>query len=147
MATKLRNFRSPITKRLYHSYDHPPPPGPFPSIETAILRAATSHIPSHGFTNTSLTLGAQDAGYLPASTNLFPRSAFDLVHYHLYTQRVALASHTHIVAADAVNENGKVLGVGSKVRALTWERLMGNQDVVHRWQEVCYSSQAGQPTS
>ena len=31
---------------------------------------------------------------------------------------------------------GKVMGVGGKVKALTWQRLMGNREVVHRWQEV-----------
>jgi len=138
MASKFRSIRFP-PKRLYHSYDHPPPPGPFPPIETAILRAASSHVPSHGFTNTSLALGAQDAGYLPASTNLFPRGAFSLAHWHLYTQRIKLATHTGIVNDDKVDGKGKVMGVGGKVKALTWERLMGNREVIHRWQEVCCS--------
>ncbi|KAG9249155.1 COQ9-domain-containing protein [Calycina marina] len=135
MATKTRPLRL-YSKRFYHSYDHPAPGGPFPAIETSILRVSTPHIPTHGFTNTSLSLGAQDAGYLPASTNLFPRGAFSLVHYYLYTQRLALAAHTNITAADAVGENGYVMGVGGKVRALVWERLMANKAVVHRWQEA-----------
>lgn len=135
MAFRIRTIRlSP--KRLYHSYDHPPPPGPFPPIEAAILQAASSHIPSHGFTNTSLTLGAQDAGYLPASTNLFPSGAFSLAHWHLYTQRLKLAEHARVVGEDKVDGKGKVMGVGGKVKALTWQRLMGNREVVHRWQEV-----------
>ena len=33
-------------------------------------------------------------------------------------------------------EGKKEMGVGQKVKALTWERLMGNQEVVGRWQEV-----------
>jgi len=58
------------------------------------------------------------------------------VHWHLYTQRLKLAEHTSIVGEGKVDGNGKVTGVGGKVRALTWERLIGNREVVHRWQEV-----------
>lgn len=28
------------------------------------------------------------------------------------------------------------MGVGGKVKALTWERLMGNREIIHRWQEA-----------
>ena len=136
MSTKLRTLRLP-SKRLYHSYDHPSPPGPFSPVETAILRAASPHIPSHGFTNTSLTLGAQDAGYIPVSTNLFPNGAFSLVHWHLYTQRSKLVEHEAALVDTKTDGHGRSLGVGVKVRELTWERLMGNREVVHRWQEVC----------
>jgi ubiquinone biosynthesis protein COQ9 len=139
MASKIRTLRlRPLNakpcNRLYHSYEHPPPPGPFNAAETSILTAALPHIPSHGFTHTSLARGAKDAGYIDASTNLFPSGAFSLVHYHLYTQRMALARHKHILEASAAD--GKPLGVGAKVKALTWERLMGNKEIIHRWQEV-----------
>lgn len=30
--------------------------------------------------------------------------------------------------------------INDKVAALTWERLMGNKETIHRWQEVCTSS-------
>lgn len=73
---------------------------------------------------------------MPASTNLFPSGAFSLVHWHLYVQREKLAQCTNIVGEDKENGTGKVMGVGAKVRALTWERLMGNREIVHRWQEV-----------
>ena len=122
------------TPRSYHSYDHPPPPGPFTPIETSILSASLPHIPSHGFTHTTLALGAKDAGYIDASTNLFPKGAFSLVHYHLVTQRLGLAEKTHVCE---VEEGQKPMGVGRKVKALTWERLMANRQVIHRWQEVC----------
>lgn len=36
---------------------------------------------------------------------------------------------------DIIGKEGE--GVGGKVKALTWERLMANQEIVHRWQEVC----------
>lgn len=135
MATRFRNLRLPIhSLRLYHSTSHPAPPGPFNAIETSILSASIPHIPSYGFTNTTLTLGAADAGYIAASANLFPSGAFSLVHYHLYTRRQALASHTHII--EATEDGGKPVGVGKKVKALTWERLLANKGVIHRWQEV-----------
>ena len=121
--------------RPYHSYDHPPPPGPFTLTESTILSSTILHIPSHGFTHTALSLGAKDVGYIDASTNLFPNGAFSLVHYHLYTQRLALAKNEHILSR--VLEGGeKPLGVGGKVKALTWERLMANREIIHRWQEV-----------
>jgi len=136
--TRLRRLKPSSTsglllhgplERRYHSYDHPPPPGPFNATESAILSASVPHIPSHGFTHTSLSLGARDAGYLDASTNLFPAGAFSLVHYHLVTQRGALVQHQHL-------RNDKSLGVGAKVRALTWHRLTANQHIIHRWQEA-----------
>lgn len=129
--------RTPLIARSYHSYDHPPPPGPFSSAETSILSASLPHIPSHGFTLTSLSLGAKDAGYIDASTNLFPQGPFALVHYHLMTQRLELAEKTSILETA---EGAKPLGTGAKVKKLTGERLLGNKDVVHRWQEVCFNS-------
>src|SRR6266536_591063 len=125
-----------LAQRAYHSHDHPPPPGPFTPTESLILSSALPHIPSHGFTLTSLSLGAKDAGYIDASTNLFPQGAFSLVHYHLYAQRLALAEHKGIIDG-ARQEGEKPLGVGAKVKKLTWERLMGNKEIIHRWQEVC----------
>ncbi len=33
-------------------------------------------------------------------------------------------------------DRGEKMGIGQKVKALTWERLMGNREVIGRWQEV-----------
>jgi len=131
----LRSFSN--ISRTYHSTSHPPPPGPFTPVESSILSASLLHIPNHGFTHTTLSLGAKDAGYLDASTNLFPRGAFSLVHYHLYTQREALARHVpNLEAASTANGPARPLGVGAKVKKLTWARLMGNKAIIHRWQEA-----------
>jgi ubiquinone biosynthesis protein COQ9 len=138
LRPRLHRLQKPITfssLRPYHSYDHPPPPGPFTPTESSILSAAIPHIPTHGFTHTTLSLGAKDAGYIDASTNLFPNGAFTLVHYYLYTQRLALSKHGHILSP-TLKEGEKPLGIGKKVKALTWERLMANKDIIHRWQEV-----------
>ncbi|UPX09943.1 Ubiquinone biosynthesis protein coq9, mitochondrial [Ascochyta rabiei] len=115
----------------YHSYDYAQPPL-FAPAESKILSSAYAHVPHHGFTIDALKLGARDAGYLDASTNLFPRGVFDLINYHLVTQRLALRDSVQF----AKEKDGRKLGVGSKVRALTLARLRANEPVLHRWQEA-----------
>lgn len=136
MASLVQSLRVRAFRHCYHSYSHPQPPGPFNTTEAAILSAALSYVPSHGFTRTSVALGARDAGYLDASTNLFPKGAFSLVHYHLVTQRLKLSSSQIL----RPRENEVPLGVGAKVKALTWERLMQNAGIIHKWQEVRLSN-------
>lgn len=120
-------------RRAYHSHDHPSPSDDeFGSTEKAILSAAYKHIPEHGFSHRALGLGARDAGYLDISPGAFPDGAFSLIRYHLVTQRDALAARRD----ELPKSHGAPLGVGAKVAALTWERLLANKDVIHRWQEV-----------
>lgn len=116
------------TRASYHSYEHSELPE-YGETESTILSNALKHVPMHGFTPEALTLGSKDAGYLDISTNLFPKGAYDLVLYHLVTQRLALKHRIHFP------EN---IGVGRKVRSLILERLRANADaqVVHRWQEA-----------
>ncbi|GME24322.1 Ubiquinone biosynthesis protein COQ9 [Neofusicoccum parvum] len=130
-----RSLLRPNASQLlrYHSYEHAQP-APYPSAESAILSAALSHVPTHGFTNTALQLGARDSGYLVASTNLFPRGSYDLIQYHLATRRLALRDAVQF-PQDGDN-SGKRLGTGARVRLLTLERLRANAPVVHRWQEA-----------
>jgi len=75
-------------------------------------------------------LGAKDAGYLDISTNLFPKGPFELVKYHLVTQRLGLK--------DRIQFPDEQMGVGRKVRSLVLERLRANFDVgvIGRWQEA-----------
>lgn len=125
----LRNLLLQRSKALYHSYDHASAPT-YRSAERAILSAALSHVPSHGFTQETLTLGAKDAGYLDISTNLFPKGTFELVNYYLVSQRLGLK--------DRIQFPDDKVGVGRRVRSLVLERLRGNVDVgvVGRWQEA-----------
>jgi ubiquinone biosynthesis protein COQ9 len=116
------------SRRSYHSKHHPDPQ-PFPPTQTAILSAALNRVPEYGFTSRALSLGARDAGYLEASAQLFPRGAYDLINFHLVTQRLALKDRVQF-PADAK------LGVGKKVRVLTLERLQANKEVIHQWQAV-----------
>ncbi|KAF2477857.1 ubiquinone biosynthesis protein COQ9 [Lindgomyces ingoldianus] len=118
----------------YHSYEYVQPP-PFPPAESAILSAAISHVPNYGFTSTALNLGARDAGYLEVSTNLLPRGVFDLINYHLVTQRLALKDTVQF-PSEGEQGSAKKLGVGAKVRTLTLARLRANQPIIHRWQEA-----------
>ena len=124
-------------RRSYHSYDHPDPAGPFSPTERAILAAAYAHIPQHGFTPKTLALGARDAGYLEISTNLLADGVFTLVQWHLVSQREALAGKA---SALFKGQEAQGLGVGAKVELLTWERLMGNEHVIRKLQEVSQES-------
>ncbi|KAK4236945.1 hypothetical protein C8A03DRAFT_35144 [Achaetomium macrosporum] len=117
--------------RSYHSHDHPPPPGPFTPAEQSLLSAAYAHVPSHGFSQEALALGARDTGLLDISPSILPDGVFSLIRWHLYTQRTSLAAK----AKDAIDETAAVT-VGDKVEALAWSRLKGNEAVVGRWQEA-----------
>lgn len=121
-------------RRAYHSADHPPPPGPFNDTESLILSSAAPHIPTHGFTLQTLSLGAKDAGYIDASTNLFPSGAFALVLWHLYQQRLALSNRCPELFH--VPNGTKPLGIGAKVKALTLSRLLSNAPIISHYQSA-----------
>ena len=94
-------------------------------------------MPNHGFTRRALGLGARDAGFLDISPAILPDGPFALVRYHLVSRREALAARSReLFAAGEDGGRAPEMGVGAKVAALTWERLMGNKEIVHRWQEV-----------
>jgi ubiquinone biosynthesis protein COQ9 len=72
------------------------------------------------------------------------------VHYYLYTQRLALQSHTAITNPPLdPDSKTKPLGVGAKVKALTWARLRANEPLIRRLPEaLALMSLAGNiPTS
>lgn len=121
----------PQFKRSYFSKFHPDPP-PYPETQDRILSAALNRVPEYGFSTEALVQGAKDAGYLEVSVQLFPRGAFDLVKYHLVTQRLALNEKVQF-------PEGATLGLGAKVRALTMARLRANADIIHQWQGVGFS--------
>lgn len=129
-AAAASSHTRPRPARPYHSYSHPPPPGPFNATERALLSAAYAHVPAHGFTPEALALGARDAGYLDISTNLLSNGVFDLIRWHLVTRREALVQKSKDLEAAGG------LRTADRVFELTWERLLGNREVVGRWQEV-----------
>jgi ubiquinone biosynthesis protein COQ9 len=120
------SVRSSLPRRTYYSQHHPDPP-PFPEVQEKILSAALKRVPEHGFTDQALSLGAKDVGYLDVSIQLFPRRAFDLINYHLVTQRLALKDRVQFP------EDGK-LGVGRKIKSLAMTRLRGNKEIINQWQ-------------
>jgi ubiquinone biosynthesis protein COQ9 len=128
-AMRRSALAAPRSHAFYHSYEDPELP-PYRAAEDKILAAGLTHVPSNGFNADSLALGAKDAGYLDISTNLFPRGAFELVRYHLVTQRLGLRHR--------IKFSPEQTGVGRKVRSLVLERLRANVDsgVVGRWQEA-----------
>lgn len=125
-------YLQPTCRRSFHSYDHPPSAGSFGATETTILKAAYKHVPEHGFTHRALSMGAKDAGLLDISASALPEGPFALIRYHLVTSREALAEKSR----DLFEGDHAPGGVGGKVRALTWERLLLNRDVISRWQEA-----------
>ncbi|OCT52994.1 Ubiquinone biosynthesis protein coq9, mitochondrial [Cladophialophora carrionii] len=112
-------------KRTYFSIHHPHPP-PFAETQDRILSAAMKRVPEHGFTQRAMTLGAKDAGYLDVTVQLFPRRVFDLINYHLVTQRLLLKDSVQFP------EGGR-LGMGGKVRTLAMARLRANADIIQHW--------------
>jgi hypothetical protein len=121
----------------YHSYDHPSAPPWSPTAES-ILSASLSHVPAHGFTQESLRRGAQDAGYMAISANLFPQGAFDLIVFYLMTRRLALKDAVNGEEGYAKTWRDNDVGVEARVRSLLLERLRMNDEfgVVEKWPEV-----------
>lgn len=132
---------SPASGRWFHSFDHPnepPAQDNFGAAEQAILSAAVRHIPTEGFTGRTIGLGAYDAGYPGISTTILPDGVFSLVRWHLVSQRTNLAVRSREILGDTLSE-GVTLApaeVADRAERLIWERLLGNKDVVGRWQEV-----------
>lgn len=120
--------------RIYHSHEHASSP-PFSPTESAILSAGLKRVPEHGFTAQTLALGAQDAGYLPISTNLFPSGAFSIVNYHLVTQRLALAERFQRPEISPVDNNPPA-NIAETIRQIALCRLHANAPYIHHYQSA-----------
>ncbi|PHH79416.1 hypothetical protein CDD80_4869 [Ophiocordyceps camponoti-rufipedis] len=144
-ATHVMSLRSALSLRLaqsvafghrtrcFHSYQHAnPDDNAFSPVEDAILAASYSHVPEHGFSQRALRLGARDAGYLDVSPAAFSDGSFSLIRYHLVTQRKALSTRSRTLFA----HDQQPPPVATAVSELTWARLMGNEAVIHQWQEA-----------
>jgi hypothetical protein len=119
-------------RRTYYSHDHPPHRNPFSETEQALLSAAYAHVPEHGFTHQALTLGARDAGYLDISPSILPDGSFSLIRWHLVTQRLALAEQRE----ELFDTDNDPTDVDRKIAALARARLLSNELVIGKWQEV-----------
>lgn len=120
------------TAHSYHSIYHPQEQ-PYPPVQAKILASAYEQVPAHGFTQTALDEGARRAGYLEVSTQLFPRGSFDLIAYHLATQRLALSSRVQFPSPDSSRAS-----LTEKVQTLMWSRLVANAEagVLPHWQDA-----------
>ncbi|KAI7466943.1 hypothetical protein KC367_g6230 [Hortaea werneckii] len=139
---------SPVSRASYHSYEPTEQePLPYRPAESAILSAAlTTHVPRHGFTPEALRLGAKDVGYLDISANLFPAGAFELVKFHLVTQRLGLKDRVQFPSPPTTTTNttaaagpgSNIPGVGTKVRTLILSRLRANLEtgIIPHWQQA-----------
>ncbi|KAJ5898870.1 hypothetical protein N7495_003614 [Penicillium taxi] len=131
---------TPTTTRKYHSALHPRLPDyDYTNSQAAILTAALSHVPTHGFTAISLTLGAHDAGFLDVSVQLLPRGELDLILFWLASRRGLLrgkveegALFNRIAAERGIEP--QALGVDEKIKALIMERLKMNDAIREQWQ-------------
>ncbi|KEF62630.1 uncharacterized protein A1O9_00603 [Exophiala aquamarina CBS 119918] len=115
----------PFVRTYFSSYH--PDLRPFPPAQEHILSAALDRVPQYGFTEDALVLGAKDAGYLDVTVQLFPRGVFDLVNFHLVSQRLALKDNVQFPSSAN-------LGLTSKVKSLAMARLRANKDIIHQWQ-------------
>ncbi|KAK1774034.1 COQ9-domain-containing protein [Copromyces sp. CBS 386.78] len=141
-SQKLQQQQKQQQRSSYHSYDHPSSPASFTPVEESILSAAYLHVPAHGFTSSALAAGARDAGYLDISPTILPEGAFTLIRYHLVKQREGLAARARELFGGEGHVGAYKPGglsereIKGRVEALVWERLMGNREVIGRWQEA-----------
>ncbi|KAG0136030.1 COQ9-domain-containing protein [Tuber indicum] len=123
--------------RRYHSYQHPAPGPSSTTAKSAILSASLPHVPSHGFSDAALAFGSRDAGYLDISVNMLPGGVFDLVRYHLVTERLRLGDKIDFRRPENELPKGlRNLGITTKIQILCMERLKANAHIIHRWQEA-----------
>jgi ubiquinone biosynthesis protein COQ9 len=113
--------------------------------QSNILSAALLHVPKHGFTAQSLTLGVREAGYLDVSLQLFPRGGeIELVLFWLGSRRSLLREKVEKGEMfPKRNEGGgeirgKEFDMEDKVKMLILERLQMNEKVIHQWQDVSF---------
>ncbi|KAK2612140.1 Ubiquinone biosynthesis protein coq9, mitochondrial [Conoideocrella luteorostrata] len=124
-----------LVRKTFFSYEHPPSSQPFGTVEDVILSAAYQHVPEHGFSHHSISLGARDTGYLDISPSVLSNGVFSLIRFHLVRQRLNLAYNTEELF-DTSEINSAGTSAGSRVAAIAWARLIANKDIIHRWQEA-----------
>ncbi|KAL4780260.1 COQ9-domain-containing protein [Aspergillus varians] len=123
--------------RPYHSLHHPElPPHEYTNSQTTILSAALKHVPSHGFTQDALTLGARDTGFLDVSVQLLPRGEFDLILFWLASRRGLLRAAVEQNGLLSGSNAGPVSSVEDKTKTLIMKRLRMNTDIRHHWQDA-----------
>ncbi|CDK29818.1 unnamed protein product [Kuraishia capsulata CBS 1993] len=119
-------------RRLYHSGAHVNPTIITDTIQTKVLAAALSHVPTTGFTERSIDLALNDLSLSPgvrSSFNFSHGPVMSLVLHHLKTQRVRLQQNHVAVIDGAKDEYGALL-------KLVQFRLLGNEAVLPHYHEA-----------
>lgn len=131
-------------RHCYHTADTPDPTYYTP-LEHRILSSALAHVPAEGFSLSALRAGIREHSLSDAATQLFPSGAFDLVLFHLRTQRLSLKHRIQFpsppssASSTSAPPRPPAPGVGARVRALVLSRLAANieADVAGpRWGEA-----------
>ncbi|PNS17812.1 Ubiquinone biosynthesis protein coq9, mitochondrial [Sphaceloma murrayae] len=125
-------LRATRSTRAYHS-EETPDPHPYSPLQRTLLSSGLTHVPSTGFTISSLRAGLADNAHPASALNLFPHGAFSLVLYHLRNQRLLLRDTVQFPSTSSVP-----VPVGAKVKSLVLARLEGNvaAGVVGRYTEA-----------
>lgn len=111
-------------RRWYHPLESEQLATTSPST-SHLLAAALNRVPAYGFTSHALRLGAEDVGYLPVSTNLFPNGPFAIVDHHLVTQRLALSGHFRRPEI-LPTKNEPPQDIAERIYAIMSHRLLAN---------------------
>ncbi|KAJ6083958.1 hypothetical protein N7486_010758 [Penicillium sp. IBT 16267x] len=128
-----RKYQSYQPRRPYHSSLHPAlPVHEYTNSQIAILEASLAHTPVHGFTQTSILLGARDAGFLDVSVQLLPRGEYDLILFWLASRRGLLRAA--VESGDIQFTAGQ--DVQSKIKTLIMKRMKMNEEVRGQWQDA-----------
>ncbi|KAJ5638104.1 hypothetical protein N7490_007983 [Penicillium lividum] len=126
-------YQSHQPRRPYHSTLHPAlPVHEYTNSQIAILEASLAHAPVHGFTHTSLLLGARDAGFLDVSVQLLPHEEYDLILFWLASRRGLLRAAVESGDIQFTAEQD----VQSKIKTLILERLKMNEEIRGQWQDA-----------
>ncbi|KAJ6017586.1 hypothetical protein N7451_000965 [Penicillium sp. IBT 35674x] len=129
----LSKYQSYQPRRPYHSTLHPTlPVHEYTNSQIAILEASLAHTPVHGFSNTSILLGARDAGFLDVSIQLLPNGEYDLILFWLASRRGLLR---------AAVESGEIQfpagqDVQSKIKTLIMKRMKMNEEIRGQWSDA-----------
>ena len=127
---------TPASVHAYHSISTPTQPPPYQPAVFKILSAAHQYVPVHGFTQFAMIKGIENAGYSPPSLSLFPRGTFELVMFHLITQRLGLRKKMPWFAMIQNGGSHAKGDVASSVHYALLARLRANIPIIHNLPEA-----------
>lgn len=106
-----------VSTRLYHSEDHKE--FELTSPQTEILQKALTLVPKYGFQHKAILEASREKGFSDAIQSLFPHGTYDLIHYHLVTERRNLKKFIEL-------DEFKLLNEAERLKYLVKKRLQAN---------------------